>query len=105
MATHFEGCVLLAESYDEYRKRVTKVFALPGDFARAGYSDGVDSFIIPANGVPFGQNKVDIAAALESLRTGTFKGPSLGGKTRRVRIQAYEQIQQPTTRRRIHVEV
>lgn len=50
--THFGGCKLLANGFDEHRGRPVKVFMIPGDFSIVGVTDSVDSWIAPASVAP-----------------------------------------------------
>ena len=69
--SHFQGCLHLASYHDSHRKRDAKVFMVPGDHEIVGISDGVDSWIAPANTSVAGYS---LLALLESVRAGTFQG-------------------------------
>lgn len=76
LISKFAGCVLLHEGVDPHRNRPAKYYALPGEFAVIGYSDDVDTFIIPAAGngfLPDGARKA--LAALQSGETFTVQRP------------------------------
>ena len=64
---HFGSCRLLAESYDQHRKRDVKIYMLPGEFTHVGVSDGTDAWIAPAMESVF---RVNILAILTKIREG-----------------------------------
>lgn len=63
MRSHFRDCRLIHEGFDPNRQREARYFALPGEFDLIGYSDGTDSFMIPAKNNPFLATQIHRALA------------------------------------------
>lgn len=92
--TKFAGCLHLAGYHDPHRNRDAKIYMIPGDHAHVGICDGVDTWIAPVNTSIAG---VDLAAVLESVRSGTFTGPSAARTSRRM-IHVESGVKTPTRR-------
>lgn len=65
-SSHFRRCKLLTTIEDHNRKRVIKVFAIPGDRSIVGFFDGVDTWVGSATKSFRG---VDLAATTGELIT------------------------------------
>jgi len=67
LISHFNGCRLLAESDDLYRKRPVRLFLMPGEFEVVGVTDGTDAWIAPVTPQCF---RVDVADIVKRIRVG-----------------------------------
>lgn len=69
MVKQFAGCVLLYEGHDPHRNRRVKLFDLreQGYDTLVGFTDGVDSMVLPVSNAPLG---VDIQAARDRVKSG-----------------------------------
>lgn len=56
MNNHFAGCKLLAESWDDSRKRDVRMYVVPGFVDCIGITDGTDSWISPVSASCFSVN-------------------------------------------------
>ena len=62
----FTSCRLLAKTFDIYRHRAVKVFALPGEFEFVGVSDGTDNWVAPVSINPFSCNVREILGKIQA---------------------------------------
>jgi hypothetical protein len=88
--SHFDGCRLLANAYDEHRNRAVRIFMMPGQFDVVGVSDGTDSWVAPVIADPF---SVSVKRILDDIQAG--KDPVVETKGRR-RVQLLQQAQEIT---------
>lgn len=91
----FGGCQLLAEAYDQHRKRDVRIYLIPGTVDVVGVTDTVDCWVCPTNISPF---SVDVKAILDDLqgerklklpiRAPGIPGEAGTGKRARIRISS-----------------
>lgn len=77
--SQFAGCRLLAETYDEHRKRDVRVYMVPGQFDVVGVCDGTDSWVAPAIINPF---SCDVLGMLKRIASGEDIPPFRNGKAK-----------------------
>lgn len=99
--TQFRGCLHLAGYQDPHRNRSVRIYMIPGDHSNVGIWDGVDAWVAPVNTTVAG---VNLVAVLESVRNGTFQGPSAVRTHRKmIHVESAAKPEIKTVRRRINV--
>lgn len=106
--TGFVSCRLIAETYDNIRKRQVRLYMIPGHPEDVGVTDGVDAWVCPISCNPFRVDVVKLFAAIHAGQTvGIQRDPPGGGRSRRTLLsqdsQDPEQIptNAPTRRTRV----
>lgn len=64
MTSRFVGCRRIAMARDETKNRDVRLYALPESFDVVGVNDGIDCWIAPTSGDPFGAG---VKQALEAI--------------------------------------
>lgn len=100
-ANDFAACKLLATTHDPHRNRNVRLFLVPGEENCVGVTDGVDKWIAPVAGDPFG---INIRQVIHDVRSGKppYQASPPGGR-RRLLIDQPPQEPQPTGRRKLLV--
>jgi len=101
MNSHFSGCRLLGEGEDLHRNRHVKLYVIPGHVDVVGVSDGVDSWLAPANnGIDY--FTIPVTRLMREISDGLNPAPFRAAvRSSRVRIAVQEA---PVARKRIQID-